>query len=91
MQHHSAIARDADTRPPGAPVRRNDWAVIRTLLPYLWEFKWRVILAMSFLVAAKLANVAVPLIMKQIVDALDSRQAVLVLPLALLVIYGVLR
>jgi ABC-type transport system involved in Fe-S cluster assembly fused permease/ATPase subunit len=91
MQHHSAIARDADTRPPGAPVRRNDWAVIRTLLPYLWEFKWRVMLALTFLVSAKLANVAVPLVMKQIVDSLDARQAVLVLPLALLVIYGVLR
>ncbi len=41
-----------------APAGRNDWAVIRTLLPYLWEFKWRVTLALSFLVAAKLANVA---------------------------------
>jgi len=70
---------------------RNDWAVIRSLLPYLWEFKWRVGLALSFLVAAKLANVGVPLLMKQIVDSLDSRQAVLVLPLALLVMYGLLR
>jgi len=48
-------------------------------------------LALTFLVAAKLANVAVPLVMKQVVDALDTKQAVLVLPLALLVIYGVLR
>ncbi len=78
-------------RADGRANARNDWAVIRSLLPYLWEFKWRVALALSFLVAAKLANVAVPLIMKQIVDALDSRQAVLVLPLALLAIYGLLR
>ncbi len=78
-------------RADGRANARNDWAVIRSLLPYLWEFKWRVALALSFLVTAKLANVAVPLVMKQIVDALDGRQAVLVLPLALLAIYGLLR
>ena len=78
-------------RADGRANARNDWAVIRSLLPYLWEFKWRVALALSFLVTAKLANVAVPLVMKQIVDALDSRQAVLVLPLVLLAIYGLLR
>jgi ATP-binding cassette subfamily B protein len=76
---------------PPAGGRRNDWAVIRSLLPYLWEFKWRVALAIAFLASAKFANVGVPLVMKQIVDALDSRQAVLVLPLALLAMYGVLR
>ena len=81
----------AAVRADGRANARNDWVVIRSLLPYLWEFKWRVALALSFLVAAKLANVAVPLVMKQIVDALDSRQAVLVLPLALLAIYGLLR
>jgi ATP-binding cassette subfamily B protein len=91
MQQQPAVAQPAGTTGESAPARRNDWAVIRTLIPYLWEFKWRVILAMSFLVAAKLANVAVPLVMKQIVDALDARQAVLVVPLALLVMYGVLR
>jgi ATP-binding cassette subfamily B protein len=61
------------------------------LLPYLWEYKWRVVIALGFLVAAKLANVGVPLILKEIVDGLDSAQAVLVLPLALLVAYGALR
>jgi len=76
--------------PPGSGPR-NDWAVIRSLLPYLWEFKWRVALALTFLASAKFANVGVPLVMKQIVDALDSRQAVLVLPLALLAMYGLLR
>jgi ATP-binding cassette subfamily B protein len=70
---------------------RNDWAVVRSLLPYLWEFKWRVAVALGFLVAAKVANVGVPLVMKQIVDALDTKQAVLVLPLALLAMYGLLR
>ena len=68
-----------------------DWRVVPMLLPYLWEYKWRVVIALGFLVAAKLANVGVPLILKDIVDGLDSAQAVLVLPLALLVAYGVLR
>jgi ATP-binding cassette subfamily B protein len=67
------------------------WQTLRTLLPYLLEFKGRVILALSFLTAAKLANVGVPLLMKQIVDSLDAKTAVLVLPVALLVIYGLLR
>lgn len=79
-------------RPVGpATSRRNDWRTIATLLPYLWDFKWRVAAALAFLTLAKLANVGVPLVMKEIVDSLDARQAVLVLPLALLVIYGLLR
>jgi ATP-binding cassette subfamily B protein len=61
------------------------------LLPYLWEYKWRVVVALVFLVAAKFANVGVPLVLKDIVDGLDSAKAVLVLPLALLVAYGALR
>ena len=48
-------------------------------------------LALIFLVTAKIANVGVPLVMKEIVDALDPRQALLVLPLMLLAAYGVLR
>ena len=51
--------------------RRGDWATIRELLPYLWEYKGRVVAALACLVAAKLANVGVPLVMKGIVDALD--------------------
>jgi ATP-binding cassette subfamily B protein len=76
---------------PKSAVRRNDWQTIRTLLPYLWEYKWRVGAALAFLTLAKVANVGVPLVMKQVVDALDPRQAVLVLPFALLVTYGLLR
>ncbi len=68
-----------------------DWRVVPMLLPYLWEYKWRVVIALVFLVAAKLANVGVPLILKDIVDGLDASKAVLVLPLALLVAYGTLR
>src|SRR5690242_3524964 len=73
------------------PARRDAWRTMATLLPYLWEFKARVILALSFLTAAKLANVGVPLLMKRVVDSLDARSAVLVLPLALLIGYGLLR
>jgi len=70
---------------------RNDWKTIRTLLPYLWEFKGRVALALMLLVLAKLASVAVPLVLKEIVDALDQPRAMLVLPVVLLVGYGALR
>ena len=67
------------------------WQTLRSLLPYLMEFKARVILAMSLLFLAKLANVAVPLVLKRIIDALDKSHAVLMVPVALVVAYGVLR
>ena len=70
---------------------RNDWQTIRSLLPYLWEFKARVVIAMGLLVFAKLANVAIPLALKQIIDALDSSHAVLMVPVFLIVGYGLLR
>ena len=70
---------------------RNNLKTIAALLPYLWEFKVRVVLALSLLVLAKLANVSVPLVLKEIVDALDQPRALLVLPVFLLVSYGVLR
>ena len=71
--------------------RRGDWRTLGTLLPYLWEYKGRVIAALVCLVAAKVANVGVPLLMKQIVDSLDARTAALAVPLVLLVAYGLLR
>ena len=61
------------------------------LAPYLWEFKWRVLVALALLVTAKLANVAVPLVLKEVVDALDPQTAILAAPFALLAAYGVLR
>ncbi|MDD2776507.1 MAG: ABC transporter ATP-binding protein/permease [Gallionella sp.] len=72
-------------------VKPNDWQTIRSLLPYLWEFKGRVVIAMVLLVAAKLANVAVPLVLKQIIDEMDKTHAVLVVPIFLIVGYGLLR
>ena len=73
------------------PVRRSDWRVLGLLLPYLWEYRWRVAIALVFLVAAKLANVAVPLVLKEVVDGLDPTLAVLAAPAALLAAYGLLR
>jgi ATP-binding cassette, subfamily B, heavy metal transporter len=71
--------------------RRSEWRALGMLVPYLWEFRVRVAIALAFLITAKLANVSVPLILKRVVDSLDSSVAVLVLPLALLAAYGLLR
>ncbi len=69
-----------------------EWRRLRLLVPYLWEFRGRVAIALAFLVAAKLATVTLPIVLKRIVDSLDaSQQEVIVLPLAMLVVYGVLR
>ncbi|MBX9964838.1 MAG: ABC transporter ATP-binding protein/permease [Burkholderiales bacterium] len=89
MSPHAAAATVPRSDP--APRARSDWRVIRSLLPYLLDYKWRVGVALTFLVCAKLANVGVPLVMKRIVDSLDAKQQILVLPLALLVMYGLLR
>ena len=75
--------------------QRGDWRVIRDLLPYLLEYRFRVILALSCLVAAKFANLGIPILMKELIDSLDikasSPQAILVVPLGIIVAYGLLR
>jgi ABC-type transport system involved in Fe-S cluster assembly fused permease/ATPase subunit len=71
--------------------QRSEWRAVGMLIPYLWEFRVRVFIALAFLIGAKLANVGVPLILKEVVDSLDAQTAVLVLPLALLAAYGILR
>ncbi len=77
----------------GAP--RSDWQTLRKVLPYLWQYRWRVGLALSFLLAAKVANVGVPVLLKYLVDALALKpgdvRAVLVVPIGLLVAYAALR
>jgi len=80
-----------DSPPPPSAKDRNDWQTLRTLVPYLWEFKGRVLLALACLIAAKLANIGVPLVLKEMVDALSMPQAALYVPLALLLAYGLLR
>ncbi len=69
----------------------NDLKTLRSLAPFLWEYRVRVVLALGFLVFAKVANVGIPLMLKGIVDALDQANIQLVLPLGLLLGYGALR
>ncbi|ARU31569.1 metal ABC transporter permease [Sulfuriferula sp. AH1] len=68
-----------------------DWRTVRLLLPYLWEYKWRVFIALSFLIGAKLAVVSIPVVLKHIVDNLNQPHALLTVPVALLFGYGALR
>jgi len=92
LRRHDAAALPIAPDARSARARRaSEWRTVRLVLPYLWEFKARVLVALAFLVAAKLANVAVPLVLKQVVDALDPQTAVLAVPLALLAAYGLLR
>ena len=74
-----------------ARTQHGAWPTIRALMPYLWEWRGRVAAALACLVLAKVANVGVPLLLKQIVDGLDKQQALLAIPFALLVAYGLLR
>ena len=80
--------------PNAAPTQKlhgNEWRVLGTLVPYLLEYKWRVALALACLITAKLANVGVPLVMKQVVDRLEGAVAIVAVPVALLATYGILR
>ncbi len=70
---------------------RTRWQLISTLAPYVLAHKYRVIAALICLVLAKVANVSVPLALKEIVDAVSPTQQVVILPLALLLAYGALR
>jgi ATP-binding cassette subfamily B protein len=81
------------TRPTTLPDSAgNDFSTLRALTPFLWNYRGRVLLALGFLVLAKVANVGVPLVLKDIVDSLDaSAHSRVVLPLALLLVYGALR
>tara|TARA_R100000306_G_scaffold61421_1_gene63956 strand:- start:16808 stop:18640 length:1833 start_codon:yes stop_codon:yes gene_type:complete len=74
-----------------APTNRNDLQTIRSLLPYVWQFKWRVMLAMVCLVGAKVASVIAPLYLKDIVDQLDMPPTALVVPIGALLGYGLAR
>ena len=74
---------------------RSDWDTLKRLFPYLWDYKWRVMAALTFVLAAKLGNVGIPLLLKTLVDTMSLKpgnvQAVLVVPAALLLGYGLLR
>jgi len=75
-------------------VAGTDWETLRRLFPYLWVYKWRVLAALLFMVGAKLANVAIPLLLKRLIDAMTPHPGatqLVVVPVALLVAYGALR
>ena len=89
MRHHG------ESSPPSTPGPSGDWHTLQRLVPYLWQYKWRVALALAFMVVAKLANVGVPILLKALVDAMSlppgDARALLVVPVALLLTYGGLR
>lgn len=83
MRHHAG-----KNSPPGPA----DWRTLKKLGPYLWEHRWRFIFAVMFLIGAKIATIGVPVLLKYIVDSLDtSKNAILTLPAALIIGYGLLR
>jgi ATP-binding cassette subfamily B protein len=92
MRHSSGHHRSpSDSKTP----QRGDWRVIRDLLPYLLEYRFRVVLALTCLIAAKFANLGIPILMKDLIDSLDikasSPQALLVVPVGIIIGYGLLR
>ncbi len=91
---YTGAAASTPAATPAAP--RSDWVTLRRLFPYLWQYKWRVMAALAFMVAAKMANVSVPLLLKELVDTMNPKggidaNALLVVPVALLFAYGLLR
>ena len=78
---------------PAGP--RSDWRTLARLLPYLWQYKWRVLAALLFVVGAKVANVGVPVLLKNLIDSMTIKPgdpaALLVVPAGLLLAYGALR
>ncbi len=95
MRHRSASVQESPPPVAASPAPRSDWATLRRLLPYLWQYKWRVMAALGFMIGAKLANVGVPVLLKELVDTMNpatrEAAALLVVPLGLLVAYGLLR
>ena len=93
MRHHGEPSPPPSATNPAQ--KRSDWATLSRLLPYLWQYKWRVVLAIVFMVGAKVANVGVPVLLKNLVDAMTIKPgdpvAVLVVPAGLLLAYGLLR
>ncbi|MDT8283453.1 MAG: hypothetical protein RQ982_11690, partial [Gammaproteobacteria bacterium] len=70
-------------RPTAEPHgNRKDFQNIKRMFPYIWDFKGRVVLALCCLIFSKIAIVGMPLVLKEIVDSLDSKQLLLVDDLA---------
>ncbi|SFP86551.1 ABC transporter ATP-binding protein/permease [Ralstonia sp. NFACC01] len=85
----------ASSEPPPPGAARGDWRTIKSLLPYLMAYRWRVALALSFLIAAKVANLGVPMVMKRLIDSMNvspsDPRALLVVPVGIILGYGLLR
>jgi len=81
--------------PMPTALKASDWTTLQRLFPYLWAYKWRVMAALTLMIGAKVANVGVPLLLKNLVDTMSPKPgevaAVLVVPVALLVAYAALR
>ena len=84
---------NSETNPLAKTRQHSDWQVIKNLMPYIWQFKFRVTITLLCLVAAKVANLGVPVILKKIVDTLSmtTPQALVLVPVSLIVAYGLLR
>ena len=87
------MRRNASPKPPAGDTlaQTHAWKTLQTLFPYLWQYRVRMLLALSCLVGAKLANVGVPLVFKEMIDRMTPGEQLLVLPVGLLLLYGVLR
>ena len=94
MRHGHSAATHGGPAPTLARTRK-DRDILLRLLPYLWTYKWRVALALAFMVAAKIANVGVPMVLKELIDAMNISPGhpvvVVMVPMALLAGYGLLR
>ena len=97
MRHHASAPPPFDPSlaarfPPPAAAPQGTWPVIRTLLPYLLAYRLRIAVALSAMLLAKVANVGVPVVLKEIVDGLaNPAGAVMALPVALIAGYGLMR
>ena len=92
MTHPMRRASALPKPPVGQPLAEtHTWLTLRTLFPYLWRYRVRVVAALACLILAKLANVGVPLVFKEMIDGLSGSQQALALPALLLLLYGALR
>jgi ATP-binding cassette subfamily B protein len=100
MRRAGELASSTAGLPAAPPVSararaHTDWATLKRLFPYLWDYKWRVIAALAFMIGAKVANVGVPVLLKNLIDTMSVKPgdpaALLVVPAGLLLAYGLLR
>jgi ATP-binding cassette subfamily B protein len=88
------MRRNLSPKPPAASgplAQTHTWRTLQLLFPYLWQYRGRMLLAISCLIGAKLANVGVPLVFKEMIDGMSPNQQLLALPVGLLLLYGALR